>query len=408
MFSIPHNFADEEEKYVTIPALRRFAKENNEGDLKTTVDRPQLIENLEKYANQSVKKQEEVLDWLDHVLVEGIKEVQVRWLDDSYQVNLMRDDAYIENILGPLLVDKNNCHLCGKYSNKLCLYRYEIVSDKTLGRRIRIYLGKLLSTFDKNKGSAQIPYPVFVEIFLDESLIVARSKSKSGLYQFMENFVLEAATPTKAEKQMDLAVEFICDLFSIKTVSGYEAVELFRNKLYLMLEKYTETPKEIGEMMDEKSVEIDRMVQNLMNDICNLDIKYKEDVISNIQNIVEKYFSISYPDKEIFIRDRDAYPLKLSATDEEESKVEQIAAMETPLQSKAIFFDNKKMLQKSRTCDGVTFSFNRIKSLYFNKRFKVSINVNKKFCTFKFVEYTMEEDIIDVLFSFIGTDGFDK
>ena len=97
--------------------------------------------------------------------------------------------------------------------------------------------------------------------------------------------------------------------------------------------------------------------------------------------------------------------LKLNATDEEDSKVEQTAALETPLQSKAIFFDNKKMLQKSQSCDGVSFMFNRINTLYCTRQFKVKIVIYKDFCTLKFTEYTMEEDIIHVLFSFIGTTG---
>ena len=147
------------------------------------------------------------------------------------------------------------------------------------------------------------------------------------------------------------------------------------------------------------------MVDLLMKDICNLPNGYKEDVESNMLNMVEKYFSISYPDKKIFTRDRDAYPLKLNATDEEDSKVEQTAALETPLQSKAIFFDNKKMLQKSQSCDGVSFMFNRINTLYCTRQFKVKIVIYKDFCTLKFTEYTMEEDIIHVLFSFIGTTG---
>ena len=47
MFSIPYGFANEDESYITIPALRRFAKERRNDDLKTTVDRPQLIEDIE-------------------------------------------------------------------------------------------------------------------------------------------------------------------------------------------------------------------------------------------------------------------------------------------------------------------------------------------------------------------------
>ena len=68
MFSIPHTFANEDESYITIPALKRFAREKRNKELKTTVDRPQLMQDIESYANQSAEKEEEVLDWLDHVL----------------------------------------------------------------------------------------------------------------------------------------------------------------------------------------------------------------------------------------------------------------------------------------------------------------------------------------------------
>lgn len=408
MFSIPYTFASEEESYITIPALKRFAKEKRNEDLKTTVDRPQLIKDIENYANQSFENKEKVLDWLDQVLIEGIKDIQIKYLEENIFIENLLDDAYVKSILNPILADNNNCHLCGSYREALQLYKYEIVSDSSQGRRIMLYFGKLLCVFDKKKGSSTVPYPIFVEVFLDKKLIVARAKSKSGMYKYMENFVLEAATSTTAEKELGNVIKDVCKLLFIETTPGYKAKELFKRKLYFMLEKYTKTPREILELMSEKETETDEIVDFLMKNICNLPNNYREDIKSNILNMIEKYFSISYPDKKIFTKDRDAYPLKLNATDEEDSRVEQTAALEEPLQSKAIFFDNKKMLQKSQSCDGVSFMFNRQNPLYCSKQFKVKIIIDKDYCTLKFTEYTMEEDIIYVLFSFIGTTGVVK
>lgn len=405
MFSIPYTFASEDESYITIPALRRFAKEKREENFRISADRPQLIDDIEKYANQSEEKKEEVLDWLDKVLVEGIKEIQIKYLDDTFPVDLLSDDAYIEGILSSRLADNSNQHLCQAYTEELRLYRYEIETDNNLGRRIKIYFGKLLCTYDRDRGSAIIPYPVFVELFLDKGIIVARAKSKSGLYKYMTSFVLEAAVPTKAEKQMADAIKFVCNWFALDIASRSVASAFFKKKLYYMLEKYTKTPKEIKNLIETKEAEIDNMVELLMKNICCLPENYREDVKSNVLNMVEKYFSISYKDKKIFTRERDAYPLKLNATDEEDSKVEQTAALEEPLQSKGIFFDNKKMLQKSKSCDGVSFMFNRMNTLYCTRNFKVKIIIINDFCTLKFTEYTMEEDIIHVLFSFIGAEG---
>lgn len=263
MFSIPHTFASEDESYITIPALRRFAKEKHKEDLKTTVDRPQLIKDIENYANQSEENKEIVLDWLDQVLVEGIKDIQIKYLEDNSFIDLLLNDTYIERILSPALVDNNNRHLYGNYTETLRLYRYKIVSDSEQGKCIMLYLGKLICIYDKKTGSASVPYPIFVEIFLDKRLIVARAKSKAGMYKYMDNFVLDAAISTTAEKELNKAIKQVCELFSIETASKYKAGEFFKKQLYLMLEKYTQTPKEILKLMDEKAEKTDEMVDSL-------------------------------------------------------------------------------------------------------------------------------------------------
>lgn len=405
MFTIPYTFANADESYITMPALKRFAKEKRNNELKTTVDRPQLITDIENYANQSLDNKEVVLEWLDKVLVEGIKEVQIKKLEDSFTNVFLYDDEYISGILDSLLVNPDCRHLCNHYLETIKLYKYEIINASENGRIIKLYFGKMLSSYDKTHDAALIPYPIFVEIYLEENIIVGRAKSKSGLYKYMENFVLEKATSTTAEKEINYAIKYACEILAVQTMSGLGVGDYFRKKLYLMLKKYTKTPQEIVDLMDAKKVETENIVNSVIGEICSLPGNYRADVKSNVLNMIEKYFSISYVNKQIFIKDRDAYPLRLNATDEEESKVEQTAAMEEPLQSKAIFFDNKKMLQKSKACDAVVFAFNRINPLYCPKKFKVKIFVNKDFCTFKFTEYTMEEDIIHVLFSLVGATG---
>lgn len=406
MFSVPYTFANEDESYITVPALKRFAREKKKEDLKTTVDRPQLIQDIENYANQSPEKEEEVLDWLDQVLIEGIKDVQIKLIDDeSFTASFVNQDEFVEKVLEPLIVNKTNRHLNKGYTDSLGVFRYEITNESVFGRRIRLYMGKLLCTFDKKHGAATVPYPIAVDVYCDAGMIVARAKSKSGLYKYEENFVLEKATPTKSEKETASAIKWVAEKLVLNTRKSFEAETVFKSQLYNMLEKYTKTPTEIIDLMNAKKTEIDGVVETVMHQICNLRTAYREDVKSNVLNMVEKYFSISYPNKQIFIKDREAYPLKLNATDEEDSKVEQTAALEEPLQSKAIFFDNKKMLQKSRACDGVTFMFARLNTMYCSRQFKVKIVVNKDYCMLKFTEYTMEEDIIHVLFSLIGATG---
>lgn len=145
MFSVPYTFANEDESYITMPALKRFAKEKKKEDLKTTVDRPQLIQDIENYANQSLEKEEEVLDWLDQVLVEGIKDVQVKLIDDeSFTTSFISQDEFVEKILNPLIVDQTNKHLNKGYTEELSVFRYDITNETVFGRRIRLYMGEIV------------------------------------------------------------------------------------------------------------------------------------------------------------------------------------------------------------------------------------------------------------------------
>lgn len=406
MFSIPQVFANEDESYITLPALKRFAKEKRQSDLKTTVDRAELIRDIEKFAQASPDNEEAVLEWLDQVVVEGIKDVQIKCINPESITELLFNDEFLKEKLETLLLPEAKRHLNGFYTEELKLFRYQIVTSSPQGRSIKLYLGKLLCTWDKkSQVSSTIPYPIFVEVYIDKALIVTRAKSKSGLFKYMKNFLPETADTTTVEKQIEDAVSMVCSWLNLTTLSSISSNPRFKKLLYSMLEKYTKTPTEIADLMTAKAEQIENVVNIIMDDICKLTPRYREDVCSSILNMVEKYFSISYHNKKIFTLERDAFPLKLNATDEEESKVEQTAAMEEPLQSKAIFFDNKKMLQKNQACDGVVFKFKRINTLYCSKWFKVKIIIKKDCCTLKFTEYTMEEDIINVLFSFIGTEG---
>lgn len=402
MFEIPVTFADENESYITMPALKRFAKERKRDDLKTTFDREMLIRNIQDYANQSPKNLEDVKKWIDGVLKEGIKDIQIKYLQleliDTERLN--NDDALIK-ILNESLINPANQHFCGNaYVKKLKLVRYELHSCD-YGRVISIFLSKLIHTYDK-KIVKQIIYPICIDIYVDHNIILARGKSKSNMYELMESgFVFEEARTTNVEKESKEAITWVTNILSISIKPKHEVYDIFRSKLYNVLDKYTKTPIQIRELMDAKKDEIKDLTLNVMGKICNLTDKYLNDVNSDIENMIEKYFSINYPDKNIFTQDRDAYPLKIVATDEEDSKVEQTAAFEEPLQSKAVFFDNKKMMQKSKLCDGVWFRYFRQDSTYCTKQFNVKVLV-KNDLILKFTEFTMEEDIVHVLFSLIN------
>lgn len=137
----------------------------------------------------------------------------------------------------------------------------------------------------------------------------------------------------------------------------------------------------------------------MKKEICKVGEEHSDNIYTDIRNLVEKYISISKKDKSIFTKGKTAYPVKMVATDEEDSVLKQASALEEPLQSKAIFFDNKRMLQNNKKCDGIVFSFVKKSN---GEKFLARIEIDNRGCMIKLYEY-VEEDINAALFTFINS-----
>ncbi|MEG0681337.1 MAG: hypothetical protein RR581_06880 [Eubacterium sp.] len=402
MFRITDTFRSEKEGYITIPTLRRFLKDVMNTSMKALDNRESLIKKIEEYADINEENNEKVLSWVDDVLKEGIKDIYVKKIKCDLVLNkILKNPEKLEEKLNPSVIKGMNGHFCGnQYNKKLGFVGYSFNISEKNGDYISIQAGELLEISDIKGNHYSTILPMCIDIYIDLGLIVVKAKSKSNMYQYMGNeFDLSKATRTTTEKEINKAIEKINRIFGFEIQTEEWN---FNNNLYNLLEKYTETPQVIKDSMMNKNNEIEIICRSILENICGISHNYYDDIKADVENMVEKYFSISYNDKDIFINDRDAYPLKIAATDEEDSKVEQIAGFQEPLQSKAVFFDNKKMMQKSRLCDGIYFKFNRKDDRYItDKMFNVKIVAKGSLCIFKFSEYTFEEDINNVLFSLI-------
>lgn len=400
MFTLPVTFKEENENYITMIALKNFAKSKN---LRTNVARDELIQGITNYANGSTDKEDEVLNWVDKATKEGIKDIYLKKISiDKTSVSILENSALLEAKLSSFFQNINKRNLCSnRYNKDLKLIKFE-VNQTTNGTVTSFYLCKMIYTEDSKGIARTYLYPINVDIYIDKQVITGRAKPKSNMYEYSPT-PLDVTVNKLISTEIEIrdAIKFILDIFLITTKKSYEVYDYLRGQLYKMLDNFTHTPLEIQELIDNKQSDIIQISERIRTFICCVNDGYKEDIDSDVNNLVEKYLSISHPDKAIFTRNRDAYPLTINATDEEESRVEQTAGLEEPLQSKAIFFDNKKMMQKSKLCDSVKFCYTRLNPLYAGKTFSVKITVKKDYCFFKFTEYTLEEDINNVLFSII-------
>ena len=403
MLKIPMSFSDEGEAYLTLKTLNKFLKERK---LPTNGPRHENIKEIESYANRSDENKKEVSDWLDLTIKEGMKYVYLYKIDSS-DIEMSWD--IIDRKLSQFIVSEEGYNLINFKENdenlKIIKYLYSESSCK-----VSIWLSKLVTIHRGNGRGESIIYPIFIDIYLEEGYMSIRGKSKSGIFEYMKNgFIYEQAQRTTVDKEIKQAKNIILDNLGFKIKEINDIDNNFKERLYKILDDFTQTPDEINILLENVKDQLSFLENKFVNDICPEAKKDIEDVRYDLNNMAEKYFSINYPDNSIFTLNRDGYPLRIMATDEEESKVEQSSNLEYPLQSKAVFFDNKKMLQKTQLCDRVVFKFYELLELEKSKQlkqkpkhsFKVDIGVKKDYILFKFTEYTWEEDIENVLFKFI-------
>lgn len=415
MFKIPDTYYQNNEDYITLPVIWKFIDAHPTIKSRRNETRIELLKDILTYADQSDDCKEEVLSWIDEVLQEGIKDIYLQYtpLPDNMSL-LFTTQANIERHLRNYTNLALNQHVCmNKYGKNYALVS-AVYSKDEYGQRITFTYCKKLHTYDRIKHSSKpIDYPVTADYFLDQEWLLVRAKPRSNLYLYEpDGFVLEAAETTTTEKEIRQVMHLAEKIIGVETpVNARRAATtaVLKNKIFKLLDKYSQTPAEIAEVISNHNDLIQQICGSIQKictipNLCELPLSMQSDVVGDISNIIEKYLSINWKNKKIFIQDRDAYPIKISATDEEESKVEQTAAATEPLQTKALFFDNKKMLYKSKSCDGVTLRWLRKNPIPLqSSSFCVRIAANPKGeCVFKFSEYAAKEDIENVVFSIIN------
>ena len=397
MFVLPDTFKENNEDYIVMDSMRSFIRCRPEIKGRLSDNRGGLLKTIVEYANESELAEEDTSNWVDSVIREGIKDLYVRGLTQE-SVDAVQDVDKIYELIEKELARANSNHICNNvYTEELSLVRFQVENNRTL--IYTFYLCHMVYIYDGEREEKKRLYPICVDIYPEEGLIVGRGKPRQNMYKYdPEGFDPKTAQKIQAEYRILKAIKYISDKLGITYKHTDEMCGYFKNCLYKLLDNYTQTPPEIISLIKSSEKEIDAVIDIVSDNICTKGSKM--DIASDIMNLIEKYFSITYEDKSIFVKGKEAYPLRIAATDEEESKVDQKSAREHPLQSKAIFFDNK-MMQKNQMCDGVVFKFKR-KNIIGNEEFKVRINVKNDYCHLKFFEYTEEVDIQNVLRLFIN------
>ena len=83
---IPSTYYNNNEDYITIPAIKKFIKKHPDGKFKISQPREVLMSKIIAYAEKE-NKEEDLYDWIDESIQEGIKDVHIEHakLNDGLQ-----------------------------------------------------------------------------------------------------------------------------------------------------------------------------------------------------------------------------------------------------------------------------------------------------------------------------------
>lgn len=403
MFKIPYTYSDSNMDYLTVPAIRTFCKKHN---LETNGSRPELIKIIEKFGDTPENKKI-VLEWMDDILKEGIKVCLINKItnlsDESLEEMKKKIKSYFQ-----IIPQKNICEALATDKIELVKvkYKYKIIENKKICTKITfIFLTRILHADGSYSPTGQIRlYPMFVEVLCQEGFIVSRAKSLSGIFVVTKSgadeVLINKEDSTSTHKLLCSCLKEVSKALGIEYENSGIQKQAIKKTIFKILEEYTQTPEEIQNKINMSNCQCEEFVKKLFNHIdVELTGENRKDALYDMQIFVEKYSSITHSDTGIFIRDREAYPVKFVAHDNELTKIEETSSgYEDPLQSKKAFFDSKKTVYSDKKCDKICLCCKSKSKMYFQKKpFNVVVGIRGSECEVKFMRYVEEEDIEHVL-----------
>lgn len=393
---IPYGYKTEDIDYLTLPPIKTFCKENSLG---TNSNREDLLNQIEEFSEESDINEVKVKKWLDETLKIGIKTCLVSKVYFEQKINL----SNIEKIIKKDFPNCPNSYVCiEEGGTEPKLVNYKIIHKNGLLERVEfsflISLIKAKSTY--SSSGMKINYPIFVDVDFNNGFIVSRGKSTSLLFKISEGLEINPKLSTKPEALIRDCMSKVMQTLKIKEEGVGTGKSIIKRTIFNILDKFTKTPDVIDKIIKKSETDNEKYVKEVFG---KLGISTKgelyEDAKYDLRIFIEKYASITYPDKNIFITDRDAYPIKFNAQDNEFTKIqESTSGIDEPLQRKKAFFDSKKAVYTDKKCDKICLCYKALPQTYYNeKKYNVIITIYKEMFCIKFSRFVKEGDIQNVL-----------
>lgn len=395
----------ESNKYLVVPKMLKFCRKNKlEGNF-----RYQYIESIEKFAEESEENLEEVNKWLDEAVMEGIKYIYIGKIEFVKDDFWYKSELFWKDFMNKFNI-KSNVHIndCESY-DELTYGGINITIENKNVQKVNLIISLMTADATKSYEHPYIEgYPIFVEIDIDKKNIVARLKSKSKLFRVKDDNkikVIDIDRKIGFDKLAYQVVKKISSDVGFNIMDNREFHEIIKSSYYKILDEITKTPDEIVHIINKCEQLNSNYIDDIIKETTIDEEVYRGKMKEDLNMLLEKFISISYPNKDIF-KGAYAFPIKLIATDSEDTKVEETSSNLQPLQTKAAFYDHKRIIQTEKKCDGMKLVVNRNDTKYYGRYpfiVKCDFVSIKGLGRIRFDEYVEEVDIQNVLSRVIST-----
>ena len=387
--------------YIVMPKIQKFLKENNLGSADF---RGQGLNKIEDFSNTSDEAKEKVNIWIDQCTREGIKHLYFTKVSFNKDDTLYKSELFWKEFSHKHNI-QNDIHI-NEYTDDNILDYKGISINKDSGSISNICIVMSFSYLDatnSHEHPVKESYPIFAELDIKKRILIVRLKSKNKIYVYTtdENGINNINYDKKisCDKIINKIIKKLSLDIGFTQMDEGQICNEIEEAYYKILDEITKTPDIIKQKIVEfKDVNIN-YIKNMLANTQIPESKYFNLIQSDLNILLEKFISVSYPDKEIF-KDSYAFPIKLVATDSEDTKVEETASGYQPLQTKAAFYDHKKIISEEKRCEGMTLAAYRKNSIYYGKTpftIRCDLLKTKGMGRLRFLEYVEEEDIQNVL-----------
>ena len=396
---IKDSFKKEGNKYIVFPEIKKFCK-NNEIDLPS--NRVDGLCSIESFADKNSINAEKVNEWLEKIIKEGIKHIYISKVSFFKDKSLYKSELFWREFTNRFNIENifvNN----DAGTNKLKYKSIKFTKINSSISVVHLYMSMLVAQPEPDHESGDIElYPVFIDIDIEKEIVIIRIKSKSNQYKTKSGITFKQKVDFNNKITNDKIVKEIIDKLAIDIGFNRYQFDEFKDEIefayYSLLKEMTSTPKIIEEKLEGCKGIIENTISNLLKTLGISEQHYRDAATADLRILLEKFTAISYPDKDIFTENSFAFPVKLSATDSEDTKIEESSSNYEPLQTKGAFYDHKKIIMAEEVCDGMRIAVKRLDKKYYGAEpFIAKLDYIKGFARIRIEEYVEEEDIQNVL-----------